>query len=339
MIKIIEHKGEWDKWVSSMDHFDFYHTYDYHQLLCNIDEKVLLIAYEQGTTQIGLPVIERTLENGYKDLTSVHGYLGPVHKNLDHDFENKDFSKALKNLLESKKIIAIFSKLNPYVPMQNAILKNMGRIENVGELVYFDQTSNEEEQRTAYSRNTRQVLKKLRKNSYIRVGDLKKDLKAFIKYYHRSLDRLKAKSLFYFDENYFTTLFNSNFFTTDILFAVNCETNEIMAGALLIETKEIAHVELAFTVEKYFKSSPLRLLFDECRKRYKKNDVKFLNLGGGTGGREGSLMRFKSSFSKNYAAFKVWKFVVMPKAYENMLTEEQKNTESNFFPKYRLKTA
>lgn len=338
MIRIIEHKNEWDQWLAKMDQFDFYHSYDYHYVLQNTDEKPLLIAYEQDGTFIGLPVIKRQLENGFYDLTSIHGYLGPVYKNLHSDFDNEKFTQDLTDFFQKEKVVTVFSKLNPYLPKQKLILQNVGQIETVGELVYFDQTISSEDQCAVYNRNTRQVIKKLRKGCEIRIGNLNNDLETFIAYYHKSLDRLKAKSIFYVDDHYFNTLSNSKLFKTEILFVIDCETEEIMAGAFLFETNEIAHIELAFTVEKFFKSSPLRLLFDECRKRYKKNGIKVLNLGGGRGGREGSLMRFKSSFSKNYAEFNVWKYVAIPETYESMLTQEQKDNESNYFPKYRLKT-
>ncbi|RDY57578.1 GNAT family N-acetyltransferase [Flagellimonas nanhaiensis] len=339
MIKIISNKVEWDEWLSQMDYLDFYHTYDYHQLFCTPSEMAILIAYENGNTRIGLPMVKRNLGNGYYDLTSVHGYVGPIYKNVDCDIDNTNFSKKLKNILQKEKIVTVFSKLNPYIPMQNTILENIGQTENVGELVYFDQTANDEDQCSAYNRNTRQILKKLKKTSKVKVGNTESDIETFIAHYHKSLDRLKAKQLFYFGAQYFKTLAESDFFSSEVLFTVDSETDEIMAGALLIQSKKIAHIELAFSVEKYFKSSPLRLLFDECRQRSKKEGTTVLNLGGGIGGREGSLMKFKSSFSQNYAKFNVWKYIVEPDVYKSMLTQEQKDADTNFFPKYRLETA
>lgn len=339
MIKIIEHRNEWESWLLKMDHFDFYHTYDYHHLLSKPTENVILIAYEQQDIMIGLPFIKRDLGNGYHDLTSIHGYLGPISKNVDGSFENSDFKIALQDLLQRENIVAVFSKLNPFIPSQCNILKDIGAIEHVGELVYFDQTEKEEIQRSAYNRNTRQVLKKLRRECIVKIGDFHADLHSFIFYYHKSLDKLKAKPIFYFNEDYFDALAQSSLFESEILFTMDKQTHEIMAGVLLIKTNQIAHIELAFTVEKFLKSSPLRLLFDECRKRYRRDNIKILNLGGGRGGKQGSLMRFKSSFSKNYANYNVWKYVVIPEVYEYLLTPEQKGIDSDFFPKYRLITA
>lgn len=339
MIKLIKKKKEWDTWVSNMDFFDFYHTYDYHTLFLEEDTEAVLIAYKEGDVQIGIPMIKRNLENGYYDLTSVHGYLGPMCKKLDPGFNNEDFLSELKNLLLEENIVSVFSKLNPYIPHQDQILKGCGNIEKVGELVYFLQTDSEADQYSAYNRNTRQSLKKLKKSCEVKLGDFSKDVETFISYYYKSLDRLKAKPLFYFKKNYFNQLAQSVFSKSEILFAVNSETQQIMAGVLVVQTNNIAQVELAFIAEEFFKCSPLRLLFDECRQRYKNMDIKVLNLGGGRGGREGSLMKFKSSFSKKYADFQVWKYIAIPDVYHSMVSTEQKNHESNFFPKYRLKTA
>lgn len=338
MIKVIENKKDWDLWLSSIENFDFYHTYDYHNVFANANQKPILFVHEHENTSIGLPFFKRSLSNGYYDLASVHGYLGPIGKNVSQNFDNAVFYDELQNKLREEHIVTVFSKLNPFIPYQAIILKGLGSIETVGELVCFNQVESDEQQLKDYNRNTRQVLKKLKSNSSV-VKGRKDDISDFIYLYHKSLDRLGAKELFYFDSKYFSALYDSSFFHTEILYTIDNKSEEIMAGGLIITTNDIAHIELAFTVEKFYKSSPLRLLFDYCRENYKGHGVRFLNLGGGSGGRDGSLMKFKASFSKNYVDFNVWKYIVMPDVYWEMLTKEQREVESGFFPKYRLKIA
>ena len=87
MIRIIRDKKEWDSFLDNVDFYDFYHTYDYHELSIKKDQESILITYSQNDTLIGLPFIVRQIsDTDYKDLTSVYGYAGPVSKNFDEYF-------------------------------------------------------------------------------------------------------------------------------------------------------------------------------------------------------------------------------------------------------------
>ncbi|MEP3444069.1 MAG: hypothetical protein ABJN53_04670, partial [Flavobacteriaceae bacterium] len=68
----------------------------------------------------------------------------------------------------------------------------------------------------------------------------------------------------------------------------------------------------------------------------------YFNLGGGVGGNEDSLFRFKSSFSKDFKAFKLWKYIVDQDKYEELVKMKNEikcntiNSEcSGYFPCYR----
>ena len=108
MIKIIKSKKEWDSFLDKVDSYDFYHTYDYHELSINEDEECILISYSENDSIIGLPFIVRQIpDSEYKDLTSVYGYAGPVSKNIDENFDNLKFSEVLNACLKDQHIICL----------------------------------------------------------------------------------------------------------------------------------------------------------------------------------------------------------------------------------------
>ena len=338
MALFIQDKKQWNSWLSCMDNYDFYHTYEYHHILKNDDETPVLIIFEKGDIKIGIPFLKRKINSEYYDLVSVHGYLGPISCNIPANFDNTDFMAEFNDLLTKEKIVSVFSKLNPFIEDQEKILNSTSsKINTIGEIVYFDQQKDDESQLKDYNRNTKQKIKQLKKICSVDlVSNNDDNYHEFISLYHKGMKRLNAKSLFYFDDNYFSSLLNSDMLNAKMLIASHNETKEIMAGVFCVCTNDIAHIELAFTNEEYFKFSPVRVLFEASRKLYKNNEIKYLNLGGGKGGKEGSLMKFKSGFTKNYRQTKAWKHIVLNDVYDNLMSEEQKNTESSFFPKYRI---
>jgi hypothetical protein len=336
MIKIIRTEEEWTSWLHKMDSYDFYHTYEYHNILKKQHEEPLLIIYEADQATIGIPLVKRKIKDAYFDCTSVHGYLGPISKGISYDFDNAKFALELSKILKKENVVSVFSKLNPYIEFQREILSSIGKTECIGELVYYDQEQSEETQLKQYNRNTKQKLRQLKNICTVKNVIDEEKIYSFINYYYKSMKRLMAKEVFFFTYEYFSGLLHSNNFKAKMLLAIHNETGEIMGGVFCTNTKEIAHVELAFTNESYYKESPIRILFEECRKFYKNGQLKYLNLGGGSGGREGSLMRFKSTFTQNYKEFCIWKFIVIPEVYEKLQTKQQVKIESDFFPKYRL---
>ena len=95
-ICIIKSKTEWQDVLKEVDNYDFYHTYDYHDLSKLKDEKAILIKYTAGDIVIALPLIVRKIGNSnYFDATSVYGYAGPLCKNIDTNFDNSSFTRAL----------------------------------------------------------------------------------------------------------------------------------------------------------------------------------------------------------------------------------------------------
>ena len=97
-ISIVEKKGEWDDLVASFEHSDFYHTYDYHRIAKNNNDRPILIKYIEEDKIIALPLLIREIPgSSFKDATSVYGYAGPLTKNLGVKYDNLHFRTLLQN--------------------------------------------------------------------------------------------------------------------------------------------------------------------------------------------------------------------------------------------------
>ena len=132
----------------------------------------------------------------------------------------------------------------------------------------------------------------------------------FIELYTKNMQRVNADENYFFKKKYFFNLLTNDCYEAELILCKHNDTNKIIAGAIFIKTGAIVQYHLSGLNEDYFSYNPIKLIIDEMRMQYTDEGYKYLNLGGGKGSIEDSLFRFKSSFSKNFKTFKIWKYIV-----------------------------
>lgn len=304
-IEIIENREDWNEFLSLIDAYDCYHTYDYHLISKSKNEIPILLKYEHLDVLIGIPFLVRFIYNtDYKDLTSVYGYPGPISKGLSSNFDNTQFKKELVKFLKLNNFVSVFSRLNPYIENQSKILLNLGSKSTKGKVVNIDITQSLEIQRANYQNRLKTYINKSRKSCSVRKVTTKEDLKAFIDIYHENMKRVGANDIYFFKELYFQNLIDSKEFQTEILLAIDNDSNKIIAGSMFIITNGIVQHHLSGSKQEFLSKNPVKLLIDEMRIIATNKNYKTYNLGGGLGGSEDdSLFKFKSTFSKDHKNF------------------------------------
>ena len=333
----ITEKENWSVLLNTIGYYDFYHTYDYHIVAKLANETPLFFKYNEGDVIIGIPLLLRSIENTpYNDATSVYGYPGPVSKGVTAAFDNSKFIKTFHSFLEDSNIVSVFSRLNPFIPEQENILKNCGEIVSQGKVVNIDISQNPEIQRQNFQKRLKTHINKSRRNCSIRKVSTPEDLEKFISIYHENMGRVNAKKYYYFDDDYFKKMLKSKDFKSEILLAINNDTDEVIAGCIFIITNNIVQYHLSGTKNEFLDLMPTKLLIDEMRLKATELGLKFFNLGGGLGGLDDdSLFRFKSSFSKDFKDFKLWKLIVNEAVYSKLVLELNVKEDSGYFPLYR----
>lgn len=334
----ITDKDKWDAFLKDIGTYDFYHTYDYHTLSLSKGETPVLLKYIEREVQIGLPIIIRNIPNTkYKDATSVYGYVGPISKGVTSNFNNSNFLKGITNYFNNNNIISVFSRLNPYVEYQHTILKNFGVVFPQGKVVNINLNLDLSTQRTKYRDRLKTHINKARRFCTVKASSSNKDLQKFIELYNENMDRVHAKKYYYFNKSYFENILKSNDFKTIILSAVDNESDEVIGASMFISTNSILHYHLSGSKEEYLHLMPTKLLIDEMRViANREGCYNSFNLGGGLGGRDDdSLFHFKSSFSKDFKQFSLWKFIVNKKIYDELVKINNVCPNSDFFPNYR----
>ena len=87
--------------------------------------------------------------------------------------------------------------------------------------------------------------------------------------------------------------------------------------------------------------APIKLVLDEARIRGRDRGMSVFHLGGGRGGDEDGLFRFKSGFADKFQTFRTWRFVADPGAYTELTMARglQNDEHAEFFPRYRAISA
>ncbi|MCF8273415.1 MAG: peptidoglycan bridge formation glycyltransferase FemA/FemB family protein [Flavobacteriaceae bacterium] len=336
-IEVITGKIGWDNVLKKVEYYDFYHTYDYHELSKADNEIPMLIKYSEGPTIIALPLLSRNIKGTvYKDATSVYGYAGPITKNLPDTFNNRDFQKKLMDYFHKNNFVSVFSRLNPFISEQCKTLKNIGSIVNQGKIVNINIQEDIEIQRQLFQSRLKTHINKARRHCSIKKATTEEDIQEFINIYYENMDRVNAKNSYYFNKDYFQKIIDSSDFESEILLAVDNETGQTIAGSQFIMTNGIVQYHLSGTKNDFLHLMPTKLLIDEMRIIATLKGLKFFNLGGGLGGSdEDSLFNFKSSFSKDFKDFNLWKYIVNQEVYDELVLKKGITEEMEYFPLYR----
>lgn len=326
--------------------FDFYYTYTYSKICQEYDDGFAkLIHFKYDDYELFLPVLLKSIDDEYYDLTSVYGYSGPIqNKAFPHNVINV-FQEELLDILLKNNIVSLFCRFHPLIENQIDSINGLGHVEKLGTTISIDLTMDSEKQFMEYRSNLRYDIRKLRAQKVICFKDERLEyIENFIDTYHSTMKDLNADEYYYFDNDYFSKLFNQPDFTAHLF--VCMMDNEFIAGGIFIEFKDKLHYHLGGTVTNYKSLSPSKLFIDQARIWSNEKGLKLLHLGGGVGGREDHLHRFKRGFSKRRHDFFIWKWIVNHKKYEDLrglffksLDSQKQNQvlESSFFPIYRLK--
>ena len=344
-IEIIKEKKEWDDFLQSVNDYDFYHTYDYHQISKSESDEAVLIKYINNDIFIGLPLlIRKIVGTSYYDAISVYGYAGPIGSRTPLGFKHSNYERALLDFFNKNNIVSVFTRLNPYLAFQNVLFSNLGESSYFGELNYLGKIVNIklsipiDEQRKKYQRSLKTHINKANRLLTLKIAETKEDLQEFKVLYYDNMKRVKAKKYYFFSDEYFEKLNTSKDFKSEILLAIDNETKKVIAGCFFIKTNSMVQYHLSGSDEKFLHLNANKFILDQMRIKATKEGYINFNLGGGLGANEkDSLFGFKASFSDEYHPFFVWKLITNKKIYQELCGKMKMiDKNSSFFPLYRL---
>lgn len=348
--------GEWMRALDRCSPYDFYHLPQYHLLAEEGGEGIAHLAlYNEGDFQIALPFLVRTLDGvssgledakTWRDATSVYGYAGPVRSHADiPEGVVRNFQAALQERLSELRVVAIFSRLHPFLS-QGALLAGLGERQALAKTVSIDLTLPAAVQRSHFRKNHKEGINRLRRLGLTCMHDPEgSHLEDFVRIYHETMRRVGAAPTFFFRPTYFQRLWKA--LNERIhLFACMLE-GRMVCGGLFLECDGILQYHLGGTLDEALHHAPMKLLVDEVRLWATQRGMRVFHLGGGaTPDPVDSLYHFKKGFSDRTHEFSVWRWVLFPGIYRQLCEDKTRCDElqglrtavPNYFPAYRAPT-
>jgi Acetyltransferase (GNAT) domain len=277
------------------------------------------------------------------DAISPYGYPGILLSEAavnSQQFISKSVEE-LKKVLCSKNVCSAFFRLHPIINHElNKILPpEICKIH--GETVSINLEISEDEIWRETRPEHRNHINRCKRAGFspriVKLGDY---IDEFIIVYNQTMNRVRAKSCFYFDSEYFLNLAHLD---ENIHLCLVEFNNQAACAGIFFEYSGIIQYHLGGTRESFLRQAPSKLMFDFVRFWAKQRGNKIFHLGGGVGAAKDSLYNFKAGFSKKRNTFqslrlimdndKYFYLVSIRAKYLNIQPEEL--LKSDFFPAYR----
>jgi hypothetical protein len=350
-----EQRAQWMDGLKQSFQYDFYHLPAYHALAEERGEgQAHLFVCREGNHFIAIPLLLRPIGKapglarigeGWWDATCVYGYAGPIASHADLPASVlRNFRSALREALQERHIVAIFSRLHPLIP-QRELLAGLGECIPMGPTVSIDLTLPVDVQRALYRKNHKRDINKLRRLGVTCLHDQDRAyLNEFINIYYENMRRVNASDKYFFEHSYFEKL-TSTLESQIHLFVCSLETKMICGGLFLL-CDGIVQYHLGGTQNDFLELAPMKLLLDAVRLWANERGARVFHLGGGVEAQEDSLLHFKAGFSDRRHEFSTWRWVLLPGVYDQLCQEKaqwnQRNglrpISSKYFPAYRCPT-
>ena len=347
-------REEWTRTVQRATQHDFYSLPEYHALAERRGEgEARLFIYEQAGHIIALPLIIRTLPDHlgigrwaktWRDATSVYGYSGPLYSHEEIPRASIDgFQRALAAALQELRVVSVFSRLHPLLPVQTVLLDGLGDHQVDGVTVSINLLVTPPEQRAQYHATVRNRINRLARSEISCELDVEQCcLSEFVALYHETMSRVQAKRSYYFNATYLADL-AKNLGPVLKLFVVRMPDGEVISGGLFTLCDGIVQHHLGGTRDTAVKLSPMVLVLETVRRWANENGAHTFHLGGGVGAKPDSLFQFKAHFSRQRHKFATWRWIVAPQVYTQLsLQKDRWNSKcglraisASFFPAYR----
>lgn len=343
IIRLAE-REKWNKAVMNCGQHDIYHTHDYHAIAQRQGEgEPLLLLCEDKGCFAAVPMLLRSISDiegfedcSYTDAVSVYGYPGVI-SSIDSQSRNAAefrniFQQALLDALKELKVVSLFSRLHPMIPTE-WLLTGLGELEGAGTTVVVDLSMSDKAHWSAMRKGHRSdLLKGARQGLQVFTDEEFAHLEDFIVLYNETMRKNKARTRYYFPQDYYLQLKQAC--GNKLKLYVAKYEGAIVSAALFFMHSNIIQYHLCGSITGGVPGSAAKSIIYEVCRWGRSHGFRWLHLGGGVGGAQDSLYQFKVGFSKDTLAFHTFRGVIEPSVY-NELCERKQAVVSSFFPIYR----
>lgn len=342
---VIEQLGEqWDAWVDSCPNSDVYHSSGYlAAMMASPEMRPRLLVYESELGTVVHPLLLRPLDDSFSgfpglcDATSCYGYGGPawrLRRGAARTGLLSGFWAEEGSILRELGVVSEFVRLHPLIPSSGPLRGSADLVER-GRTVAVDLSRDASALTDGLATIHRGNIERARKCGVeVRVSDRPDLLDEFCLLYRQTMDRLGARPEYYFPRSTLSGLFalpgGSAWLATAHL------QGQVVAASIFLSGRRFWHYHLAASNEVARRSGANHLLLFESMLFAKALGRRQAHLGGGLGGGDDGLLRFKVGFGGRLHPFRTVQRVVLPATYDELCGYARVDAGGTaFFPAYR----
>lgn len=345
----VNEEEKWDSVVKSFKEYDVYYFLDYTKAFqIHGDGEPLLIYFEENDFKAMNVVMKRDIsldkkfrnkipENTFYDISTPYGYGGFLLEGNYTSEKLKRFEKIYVEACKSKGIISEFVRFHP-------VLNNVEQMENIydtellGKTITMKLQDKNQVWKSVTSKNRNVIRKAVKSGVEIYWGRDRKLFEIFIDMYNNTMDKDNATDYYYFDQEFYNSILTELRFNTLIFYSVY--EGKIIAMSIIMFANGKMHYHLSASNRDYQRFAPTNLLLYEAASWGSENGFETFHLGGGLGGKEDNLYKFKKSFNKDSNTnFAVGRKIFNSSQYAKLISireeDESFDGNSNYFPLYR----
>jgi hypothetical protein len=294
----------WPAVLRMMPH-DLYHLPDYARVeAARMGAEALGFWAQRDDRAFFVPVLLRDCPplggsgDGRRDAVSPYGYPGPIATPAgcaDPVFLRESLA-ALCGGLRALRACSLFLRSHPLLDPLPASLSMPGITHSTSPTVAVDLTLPVEKLWSGTRRGHQSTINRCQRlGQTATVVAFDEGLPHLLPIYAAMLERTAADRQYHFDATYFEGL--SRLAANLHIALVRVDSGEIAAACLLFECDGIVQAHLGGSDSRFIRQSPFSLLIHHARLWARARGNRVLHLGGGVGGGDDAVMRFKTGFS------------------------------------------
>ncbi len=337
--------GEWTFRLKNLSH-DIYHLPGYVEADAVLAKGAAVAYWAQSSNgEILIPLVRRSIpdqHSGVDDAISPYGYGGPI---VSEGMAREDligFFEGFRRDGRDCGLVSSFLRLHPLLNSASDWVFDDSSISviNHGQTVSVDLGRPMVELDQDLSKNHKRDIRKLKKNGYTVRFNNWEDYAEFCSMYRVTMQRVGASDFYFFNDQYFRNL-KSALGGQLVLCSVLSPEGEVAAGGIFGMVNGIAQYHLGATNSDHLSQAPSKLMFSEVRYWLQEAGAKVLHLGGGLGGGNDSLLRFKLGFGTDIHVFQTMCVIHDRKTFDRlnqirgMAVKTGEAASVGYFPPYR----
>lgn len=331
-----------DIWERVTKDREIYYQWQYVDAFYRINDGIPKLAYaEKDGEYVFVVFFLRSIANdldlnssvyNFYDIITPYGYGG-----VDRTGNNKVlldyFFHEFEEYCDNNHIVSEFIRLCPF-------LDNYKNYNSDYEILPVSKTvsmklDNPEQIWNDMESRSRNTIRKARKNNLvIKSGFSREMLEEFIVIYRNTMSRDSAESYYFFSDEFFVSIYD-NLGEFAKIYTVYLNDKPINSSIIMYNGTS-AHYHLSGTLSEYMRYGANNFGLFEIAVDLCNNGYKTFHLGGGYGGDDSPLLKFKRSFNKfGDMDFYIGKRIYNEDAYDSLCKVKKIEDKSGFFPAYR----